>query len=543
MLIDLSYHPITLTASVSHAISFAKWDWVVLGGYAALLVVTGWWTAKRNKSADTADYFLGGRRMPAWAVTISFVATTLSAATFIGGPEQAFRGNLAYLSSNIGNVIAAFVVAFLFIPAFYRRRVSTVYELLENRAGAEGRIAASAMFMVGRVFASGARLYMGALAASLVVFGDIDAMHVMWGVVAFTVVGIVYTLIGGVASVIWTDVIQFFIFVSAAAIAGAILFHRIPVPLEQIIDALRHPDLLHPDVPSKLTWLESGLRKETINHSYTLISAIFGFSLFGIAAYGTDQDMTQRMLTCKTADRGSKSIIAAIFLGIPVTILFMLIGLLLFVFYRRPDLMGINAPSYGVDDSRKIFLTFILREMPTGVSGLMMAGLFAAGLSSLNSALNAMASAFTNDVYKKIAPDRDEGHYLRVGQGALIGWGILVGAFAVVCIAWQSGSEASLIDFALGVMTFAYSGLLGVFLTVLLTKRRGNAPSVIAALVIGFVIVLAFQPFVWDRIWPGGWGVVRLAFPWQMLIASGISFAVCLTGRSNGSAVPDDGRS
>ena len=521
-------------SSAAHeaAHEFATLDWIVLCVYAIVLIASGVLVSLR-RNRDTSDYFLAGRSMPTWAVTISIIATSLSAATFIGGPQQAYVGNLTYLSASIGGIIAALVVAFLFLPAFYQRNVATVYELLEHRGGPTARLAASVMFMLGRILASGARLFIASLAASLIAFGDTEPMHLVIGITVFTLVGVAYTLIGGVASVIWTDVIQFIIFIGAVLIAGYVLLERIPVDSSQIVEALQNPDPDDPSVPSKLTVIEIGASASTWNHTYTLLTAIFGFSLFNIAAYGTDQDLTQRMLTCKSADRGSRSIIAAIVAGVPITLLFMLVGLLLFIFYQRPDLMNDAAPAYAVDDSRKIFLTFIMEELPAGLAGLMMAGLFAAGLSSLNSALNAMASAFTSDFYKRFLPSQSERQYLLVGRLAVAAWGIALGSFAILCVFWQKASGTTLIDFALGVMTFAYSGLLGVFLTVLLTRSRGNVISILGALLVGFVTVFIMRPIVWHRITPDAWNDFTLAFPWQMVVASGLAFVVCLLGKSN----------
>jgi len=237
------------------------------------------------------------------------------------------------------------------------------------------------------------------------------------------------------------------------------------------------------------------------------------------------------MLTCRSAAKGSMSVIASIAINIPVTLLFMVVGLGLFVFYQRPDLMGDAAPGYmPPGKGQKVFATFILRELPAGVTGLAMAGLFAAGLSSLNSALNAMSSTFVNDFYKRLRPGRDERHYLRVGRTAVVGWGVVLGAFACVCVFWQRSNGQSLIDFALMVMVFAYAGLVAVFVTALFT-RRGSEASVIAALVVGFVIVLMlnWQPWVNED----GVGKLTLAFPWQMLIATSIAFGVACCGRRN----------
>jgi Na+/proline symporter len=231
-------------------------------------------------------------------------------------------------------------------------------------------------------------------------------------------------------------------------------------------------------------------------------------------------------------------VIVATAIGLPVTILFMALGSLLWIFYMKPELMGAAAPTEGVNQGQKAFLTFILAEMPSGMSGLMMAGLFAAGLGSFNSALNAMSATFVSDVYRRKVREKSEKHYLFVGRLAVVGWGVIMGGFAAVCVYWQKNSGQNLIDFALGVMAFAYAGMLAVFFCALFT-RRGNGTTAIAALITGFVAVAVMQPLVWRLIaslWTPAGEVPRalgLAFPWQLTIATGLATAVCLLGTSN----------
>lgn len=495
-------------------------DWVILGCYFVLLAVTGVLFTRRQNSTD--DYFRAAGRIPMWAAAISFLATALSAATFIGGPQQAYRGDLTYLSANLGSILAVLIVALFFVPAFYKNKVATVYGLLGVRFGSRAAMTGSGAFMIGRVFASGARLYIAALPASLVVFGDIDPGHQIVTISVIAVIGIVYTLAGGIRTVILTDVIQTVVFVGAACAALILLVNRIPLSLPEILEALRHPG---EGLASKLTTVKLGTDGFGSGHNYTILTAIFGFTLLNLGAYGTDQDMAQRMLTCRSAVKGGWSAITAIFIGLPVTALFMSIGLLLFIFYARPDLMGAAAPAYEVVGSRKIFLTYILNEMPAGLSGLMMAGLFAASLSSLNSALNAMSSSFIHDVYKKFFPRRDDRHYLKMGRTGVVFFGVVLCLFAIFSVFWQeSQPETTLIDFALMVMVFAYSGLVAVFLTALFTKR-GNQLSVFAAIVVGFLSVLILQSNFSGEV----------AFPWQMLIATSLAFGVCCVGKQTGS--------
>jgi len=207
-------------------------------------------------------------------------------------------------------------------------------------------------------------------------------------------------------------------------------------------------------------------------------------------------------------------------------------GLLLYVYYQHPDLMGAAAVDYQIDDTRKVFLEFILHEMPLGLRGLMLAGLFAAAMSSTDSALNAMASTTIADFYRPLAGDHrsNPAAELKVARLAVLFWAVILGAFACFCVFWQERSGSTLIGFALGVMVFAYSGLLAVFCTALFT-RRGNAVSVAAALATGFLCVLLLQDFAWKR-WAPTFNIdFTLAFPWKMLIASLLSFAVCCIGK------------
>ncbi|MDP8239943.1 MAG: sodium:solute symporter [Candidatus Hatepunaea meridiana] len=494
---------------------FTTIDWLILAGYFILLIVSGILLTRRQSSTD--EYFRAGGNIPMWAAAISFLATSLSAATFIGGPQQAYKGDLTYLSSNIGSILAIIIVALFFIPVFYRHKVATVYGFLGRRYGIPANLAASGAFLIGRVFASGARLYIAALPASLILFGDIAVRHQIFAISILTIVGIFYVLAGGIRSVIWTDVIQTVVFVGAAITAMVLLLNRIPIGIPEILDTLKSGGA---DASSKLTIFNFGLDGFSPKHTYTVLTAIFGFSLLSLGAYGTDQDMTQRLLTCKSALKGSWSAVTGILVGLPVTALFMCIGLLLYIFYSRPELMGIAAPGYTVIESRQIFLSFILHEMPAGLTGLMMAGLFAAGLSSLNSAINAMSSSLVNDFYKRFRSDRSEKHYLKVSRLGVVVFGLILGIFAVFSVFWQKAHpEATLIDFALSVMVFAYSGLSAVFLTALFTKRGSNA-SVIAALLTGFGSVILMHTYFSSEI----------AFPWQMFIASGLAFGVCLVG-------------
>lgn len=516
--------------------TFGAIDWIVLGGYFTLLAITGSLFA-RTKSATSDDYFRGARSMPSWAVAVSIVATSLSAVTFIGAPAESYGGNLTYLATNIGMVLAAIIIAAIFIPAFYRSESSSIYELLGTRFGPMARKGASITFLIGRVLASGARIYAGAIPASIVLFGldkGIEPRYLMLSIGVLSFVGIVYTLAGGIRSVIWSDVIQFAILIGAALCAIVLIINNINAPLGTVLTELRLGGV---DGGSKLTLFD--LRFD-LHAPFSLPACIIGFTLLGIGSYGTDQDLAQRMLTCKDAKQGAKSVIVGILLGIPSVTVFLTLGLLLWVVYQRPELT--NMPDASPPQaSVTVFLHYILTQIPPGVRGLMMAGLFAAGLSSLNSAINAMSAAFISDLYEPIMTKHhgaplSESHLLLVGRVGVIVWGIVLGLFACICIYWRDHNSDTLINFALGVMGLAYAGLVGVFFCALFT-RRGSSRSVLLALVSGFIWMLITQPFIYNAL-PGlksdqlDW-FYAIHFTWKLTLGVLISFIICVSTKGN----------
>jgi solute:Na+ symporter, SSS family len=517
---------------------FQMLDWIVLGGYFTVLAITGT-IFSRRKPKNTDDYFLGSRRMPSWAVAVSIVATSLSAVTFIGAPQIAYNGNLTYLATNIGMILAAIVIARFFIPAFYRSGSASIYELLESRFGPLARRAASISFMIGRVLASGARIYAGAIPASILIFGldeGTNPANLSIAIVILTCVGIIYTLAGGISSVIWSDVIQFAILIGAALCAVLLITSSLNVPLSEIFTQLKSGN---DDGSSKLVLFDLST---DLHKPFSLPACIIGFTLLGIGSYGTDQDLAQRMLTCKDAKVGARSVITGILLGIPSVALFLTVGLLLWIVFQRPELTTIsNANPPG--DSVTVFLHYILTQIPPGIRGLMMAGLFAAGLSSLNSAINAMGAAFISDIYepylnKKKTPITDR-HLVRVGRIAVVVWGVILGLFAIVCISWK-GENDTLINFALSVMGFAYAGLIGVFLTALFTKR-GSSISVVVALIAGFLWMFSTQQFIYDNATlihnPSIEYFFGIHFTWKLTLGVIISTSVCMCGKKSLKAI------
>ena len=508
-----------------------------MGAY--LLLVLGLGALASRGQEDSESYFLGGRSMPTWAVTLSIVATSLSAATYVGVPQVSFGGDLSYLILNVGGVLGALAIAVLFLPRLYAAGTTTIYGVLGQRYGPGALIAASVAFLFGRLLASGARLFMAGIAFSLILTGELSLPSIMLAIVLFGLIGTAYTCMGGIRAVIWTDTLQIVLVVGAACAALAFLLSEIPLSLGEIVDYLEQRE--------RLRVVKTGFvagQGFAWGESLTLFAGC-AVLFHNMGSYGCDQDLVQRMMTTKSGWRASLSLILGQLIGMPVVFLFLAIGLLLSIYYGAPEVMGANAPTDVLADDRGVYPQFLVRHMPTGLAGLAMVGMFAAAMSSLDSAINAMASSLVADVIEPLkarfgqpagaesAPVSDlpsvserEDTPLGPGSGAglatprlaVVAMGLLLVAFALVAAKTQQAGGQRLIDFALGVMTYALSGLLGVFCAALFTKR-GNVYSLIAGLLTGALTIVALKE-------TGG-----LAWPYWMAIASPLSFLVTCLGR------------
>jgi len=444
--------------------------------------------------------------MPMLGVAISIVATTQSAATFLGVPEFSYIHDFTLIGFYFSSLLAVILVAKYFVPKFYEMRAITVYELLEKRYGPKAKRQAGLMFLLGRVMASGARLYIGALAISMILFLDITTVHMMLSVLLLLLGALAYTYFGGVKSVILSDGIQALTYVSAGIVVLVYLY--ISLDGIAILDILNAHD--------KLRFIDT-----SFDGKFSLIGLLTGWLLLNIAAFGLDQDMAQRVLSCKNQQEASRSLILSILFTIPIVLLFLLIGALLYTHYESSEVV-----QNFKGESITIFMYYILHEMPEGVRGFVTVGAIAAALSSTNSVLGAMASVAIEDIYRpyklKKEPNTKESHFLKASKNAVLLFSLLLFLMAMLSYFWQRYAELSLIGFALGVMAFAYTGLLGVFFSAIFTKR-GNATTVSLALIAGFLSVLALQPYSFG---------LHIGFAWQIVLGTFVAFGIMQTTKT-----------
>ncbi len=477
-------------------------DWSIFGAYFLLLAFSSF-VFSRIKIDTSRDYFVGSNSMPMLGVAISVLATSQSAATFLGAPEYSYRADFTFLGFYFSAFLAVIFVSYALIPKFYAIRAVTVYELLQNRYGESAKKQAGVMFLIGRVLASGARLYIGSLALSMILFADIGFLHVSLSIAILMIGSLSYAYFGGVKSIIFSDIIQAVTYIGAGIAVLVYLYNSLDSSM--ILPTLQEY--------GKLKIIDTSL-----DAKFGIFSLLSGWLLLNIAAFGLDQDMTQRVLSCKNQKEAVKSLIISIFLSVVVVVLFLAIGSLLYLFYQQTD---ITQKFSG--EKITIFMFYILHEMPEGLRGLVTVGAIAAALSSTNSVLGAMASVAVEDIYRPWRLMRgsvDEMHFVKAARVAVLGFALILSAMAMVSYFWQRYSDLPLLSFALGVMAFAYSGLLGVFFSAIFTSR-GNSKTALYGLISGFLTVLALQPYVFG---------IKLGFSWQIVIATGLSFAVVQLG-------------
>lgn len=462
---------------------FSQLDVVVLSAYGAGLLWIGLRIARRHPSQ--IDMTLGQRSIPAWAVLCSMTATELSAATFIGVPHAAYVGDWSYAQLAFGALLGKAVVAQWVIPLYHDQRVVTVYGFLENRFGARPQRAAALGFVLGRLLASGTRLFIAALALAA-----LTPIPIEWAIVTCGVLAGAYTWMGGIRAVIQTDVLQSIVLITAAiAVLASLLWHSDQGPAS-VIAWFSDPERTRIFHTQSLWSLES---------SRTLGSAVIGAFFLTLAAHATDHDMVQRLLTTRTSRGGSAALLGSALLNFPLTLLFLAIGTGLAHFYA-------DAPGYDISDQARILPLYAFHELPSGLRGLLFAGLFAAAMSSLDSAICALATSWTEDIRKL---KRDGSHAARRIRITSACFTALLIACALVMATYHRyleetvGANApNLVEFALSAMTIFYGALLGTFGLGILTRTRGSSRSVLLGLLAGALagLVLFLHPLLTDRI-------------------------------------------
>lgn len=434
----------------------------MVAAYAALVVGLGWVAGRRQRG--TRDFFLGGRDLPWPLVGVSILATAFSAASLLGGPGEAYQHGLLWLQLQLGDLLAILVVCWLFIPFFRGLELTTAYEYLEHRFGPPARTVASGLFHLQVLFRTGVLLYGPALALSAITGVDVRAAILGVGIVA-----IVYTLLGGITAVVWTDALQLVVIVIGVGLCAVAATRTLPGGW---LDSLR--------------WAASEGKLRVIDPAQPLSSvrslagAVLGYGILSLSVAGTNQQPVQRYLSCRSVRSARRAALLGWAVGAFVTIITLGLGLALLAFYRSD---GRALPATTPPDA--VFPHFVGTELPAGVAGLLVAAIFAAAMSSLDSALNSLATASVVDVYQRFfRPRAEDRHYLRVARLLTLVWGML-GILAGLYVA----GRGSLLAMAVRYVGYFAGPVLGLFLLGLLT-RRANGPGALVGVTVSFATVL-----------------------------------------------------
>ena len=473
-------------------------DAIIVIAYLAVVLLFGLWIGRGQKTS--ADYFLGARSLPWWALLLSIVATETSTVTFLSLPgiAAAAGGNLTFLQITFGYIVGRFLIIHILMPLYFRGEAFTAYQVLESRFGVLSRRAASSLFLVTRNVSDALRLFLTALVLQIVLGLDLTLSVIVLGVIT-----IVYTLVGGARSVIWNDCIQFVIYMLGAAAAFTIIIEGVPGGLDNLLAHARDSGRL------ELFDFEFSLIKPTM----TFWSGLIGGAFLTMATHGTDQLMVQRYLSARNQQDAARALGVSGFIVFAQFAVFLLIGVALAGFY---DLGGSAAEA-----GDRLFATFIVDQMPIGLAGLTLASVFAAAMSTLSSSLNSSATALIKDVYLPLHPEGlTQAQQLKAGRIATALFGLVQMAIAIVV--GEIGTTESTVANVLKITGFASGPVLGIYLLAVFAPRVKQAAA-LAGFVLGVLALSSVAmgtPLYWPYYAAAG-AVMTFAAGWAVQLLMG----------------------
>jgi SSS family solute:Na+ symporter len=460
-----------------------KLDFAIIALY--LLGITLFGLRFRKKQRSLRDYFLAGRDIPWWAISLSIVAAETSTLTIISIPGLAYDTNLTFLQVVMGYIVGRIVISFVLLPHYFRGDLYTAYELIERRFGRGLRSLTAGLFLLTRAAAEGVRVYAVSIVVSIALgTGELASIAII------TILTLIYTFEGGLAAVIWTDVVQTVIYVGGTLVGLVTILHLVPGGWTAIHAAAASAGKLQVFDFSTSLWIP-----------YTFWAGLIGGAFFTVASHGTDQLIVQRLL----AARGQKqSATALIVSGVAVFFqfaMFLLVGVMLWAYYRQPSIF------FGRGD--RIYPKFIVTSMPHGISGLLIAAILAAAMSNLSAALNSLSSTTIMDFYVQLRPAAEERLRMRLARVATFAWALVLFALAVIAL----HRAGRVVEVGLQIASVAYGALLGAFLLGVLTKRANSRGAMIGMLC-GFATELYL------------WRATHVPWTWWVMIGAGVTFAI-----------------
>jgi len=458
-------------------------DFAIIALYLAGITLFGLRFRKKHRSLR--DYFLAGRDIPWWAIALSIVAAETSTLTIISIPGLAYDTNFTFLQVVMGYVVGRIVISFLLLPHYFRGDLYTAYELIERRFGRGLRSLTAGLFLLTRAAAEGVRVYAVSIVVSIALgTGEVASIAII------TALTLIYTFEGGLAAVIWTDVVQTAIYVGGALVGLVTIAHLVPGGWSAIHTAASTAGKLQVFNFSHSVWIP-----------YTFWSGLIGGTFFTVASHGTDQLIVQRLLAARGQKQSAAAIVSSGFAVLFQFALFLMMGVMLWAYYRVPS------AQFGRPD--RIYPTFIVTKMPHGISGLLVAAILAAAMSNLSAALNSLSSSAIMDFYARLRPQADESTKMRLSRLATVVWALVLFGLAIIAL----HKVGRVVEVGLQIASVAYGALLGAFLLGVLT-RRANQLGAMIGMLLGFAVDL--------YLWLG----TRVPWTWWVMIGATVTFVV-----------------
>ena len=478
---------------------FTHIDWFVVGCY--LLLTTWVGHLLKGTQSTIKDFFLGGRSLPWQAVSGSIIATEISGVTFIGVPGMIYAagGDFTYIQWGIGSIIARIIVGIYFVRVFYQREIYSPYDYMGNRLGENAKRLATLIFQVGGILGQSVRVLVAALALKVVTPIEFD--HCIW-IIGLFAVG--WTLMGGMRTVIWTDVMQFFLFVGAGLFSLFWIIGKIDGGWSQMIQIGTEADKFN------LINLTSDPAV-----GFTLWVAIIAVPFQNLSAFGVDQLNAQRMFCCRNAKDARKAMIASSG-ALLLTLLMLFVGAGLFAYYEPMRLAG-TEPSIFTMDTNTVFPVWIVTELPVGLRGLILAGIFAAAISSLDSILAALSQT-TLGLLKPVSGENAEKKRLMLSRILVLGWGVLLSIFAIELDSLRG--KVNVVVLAFGMISYTTGPMLGMFLASLLTPKA-SVKGLAVGFMLSFILVASLRPDFYQILINYNLISLRSALQWSFLQDSG----------------------
>jgi SSS family transporter len=474
-------------------------DLLIIAAYLAGITLFGLRFRKRQRTMR--DYFLADRNIPWWAIGMSIVAAETSTLTIISIPGLAYDSNFTFLQWVMGYLIGRVIISFVLLPQYFRGELYTAYQLIERRFGPKLRTVTAGLFLLTRAAAEGVRVYTVSIVVSIALgTGEVASIAII------TLLTLIYTFEGGLAAVIWTDVVQTFIYVGGTLLGLVTILHLVPGGWASVaamaggLHKFQVIDLHFYDPTISAHWPHL-----IFANPYTLWAGMIGGAFFTTASHGTDQLIVQRLLAARNQ---RQSVLALLSSGVAVFFqfgLFLFVGVMLFAYYRVPS------STFGRAD--RIYPTFIVSRMPHGIAGLLIAAILAAAMSNLSAALNSLSSSSIMDFYLRFRrgsrPTLSDAGRLRLARLATVGWALVLFGLAVLAL----HRVGRVVEVGLQIASVAYGALLGVFLLGVLTRRANQRGTIV-----GMICGLAMELYLW------GWS--HVAFTWWVAIGTCVTFAV-----------------